>query len=434
MSSPEPTQPSNAFDDLLDGDPSHTEAFRSITDEAQASREEARESVKRAASHVRTRGEHAARAAHEKAHAIGASVRRHAPSISARVRRELAKPIRWRVVGPILVGSTALAGTVLAALLAWNAHHFSKLDERGTTVPATTPSTVAQSGSLSATAALSVAAPSTASPAPPDATSQSALAAPGATATISVPEAAPAAPEAASVSPVLPRAPSEPSIANCTAAVPLLNGLFASAAHARTPEEIAWAAFGYRCAQNGALTYGKAGYAPKETERKPESAHRPDGKAAGSELVRPSVRTDKPGSRGGSAAVPVSAAAQPLTPKATVVPAAPTSLPGICALRGSATTTEGDAMANVPVQITGLDGSRFEQRISTDEVGRFTANVLAGARVRVVLRARGYLDDVRESLNCSPVALTGKKSNPFSSLFDAARRADRSIQGATGHR
>jgi hypothetical protein len=103
-------------------------------------------------------------------------------------------------------------------------------------------------------------------------------------------------------------------------------------------------------------------------------------------------------------------------------------------LRGSATTSDGGAMANVPVQIIGLNGSRFEQRINTGGEGRFAANVPAGARVRVVLRARGYLDDVRETLNCAPVALTGRKSNPLSSLFDAARRADRSIQGATGHR
>lgn len=422
MSIPEPNKTPSAFDDLLDGEPSSPNAFRDIADEAKANREAAQASVKRAASHARARAEHAARVAHEKAHAVGISVRRHAPSVIECVRNELAKPIRWRVVGPIMVGSTILAGAVLAVLLAWNAHRIAMLDEQSATAGA---------------ASLPAAAPTTSDPAP----TAPLVTTPPSTPTVSVVAATPVAaepthdvPVVAPVFPSLPPAPSEPSLANCTAAVPLLNGLFASASTARTPEEIVWAAFGYRCAQNGALTYGKAGYAPKETEKKTDGARRPLATANDNEPVRPSVRADKTTSRGRSTPAPAVAAVKPPTPTATALPAAPTSPPGMCALRGSASTTEGGALANVPVQITGLDSSRFEQRISTDGEGHFIANVPTGTRLRVVLRARGYLDDVRETLNCAPVALTGKKSNPFSSLFDAARRADRSIQGATGRR
>lgn len=430
MNKPDTTTTSNAFDDLLDGDPSSPEAFRSVTDEAQANREAARESVKRVASHVRARGEQAARTAHEKAHDIGVSIRRHAPSVATRARPELAKPIRWRVVGPILAGSTLLSGAVLTVLLAWNAHRYATLDEQGVIATASPAAATTPSVSRPATVALPDAVSPTAVPAPAPAPSLSAVAAPVATATTTASEAAPAAPEAAPISPALPPAPNDPSIANCTAAIPLLNGLFASTAHARTPEEIAWAAFGYRCAQSGALTYGNAGYAPKESEKK-EIVRAPEGKATASTPARPPVRSERAKPRSGRAPARAVAATQPVPPSVSVVPASPS---GTCALRGSAVSAEGDAIANAPVQITGLDGSRFEQRISTDGVGQFTVNVPAGARMRVVLRARGYLDDVRETMNCTPVALTGKKSNPFSSLFDAARRADRSIQGATGHR
>jgi hypothetical protein len=91
-------------------------------------------------------------------------------------------------------------------------------------------------------------------------------------------------------------------------------------------------------------------------------------------------------------------------------------------------------MPDAPIEISGLDGSRFRQKINADAEGRFSVSVPFGARVRVMLRARGYRDDVRETLGCAAIALTGTKSNPLSSLFDAARRADRSIKGATGGR
>lgn len=433
MNTPEPNRAPSAFDDLLDGDPPSPDAFRGITDEAKANREAVQASVNRAVSHARAQGKHVARAAHEAAHAIGASVHRHAPSVVGYIGQELAKPIRWRVVGPIMVGPTILGGVVLAVLLAWNAHRFATLDERSATagaapLPAATPSAVE-----SAPATPPSGARAATSSTPSAASKPLAVSVPVVAATPVSAEPVPAAPKAAPVSPSLPPAPSEPSTTTCTAAVPLLNGLFASDSPARTPEEIAWAAFGYRCAQSGALTYGKAGYAPKETE-KTENAHRPDTPAAGREPVRTSVRADKLGSRGPSVTAPIAAAVQPPTPKTKAMPTSPTSPPGMCALRGTVSTTDGDAMANVPVQITALDGSRFEQRISTDGEGRFSANIPTGARVRVVLRARGYLDDVRESTNCASVTLTGKKSNPLSSIFDAARRADRSIQDATGRR
>jgi hypothetical protein len=200
--------------------------------------------------------------------------------------------------------------------------------------------------------------------------------------------------------------------------------LFASSAHARTADEIAWAAFGYRCVQNGALSYSPSGYAPAAPRVKDGGA-RTDARAG-------AARTPK------LAAKPKSSVAATTAPRSTASSPLPTPAPanalGACVLRVTATTTEGSVMPNVPVYITGAGGSRFEQRVNTDGEGRLTANVPTNARVRVILRARGYLDDVHESMNCAPVALTGKKSNPLSSMFDAARRADRSIQDAIGRR
>lgn len=422
----------NAFDDLLDGEGSGTDTLRSVTENTHAEREAARDSVKRAAAHMRQSGGHAARAAHEKAHAIRASVRRHAPSAMERVRAELAKAIRWRVVGPIMVGSVVLGGAVLATLLAWNAHRFSKLDEQGVTAPVSVPFVPAPQ-IAPATAAprevpLTFAAGSTGMSVPsPIVTAQPTL-----VAAPSEPARDPDSVKSDSTTPALPPAPSEPTISACVAAVPLLNGLFASAKHAKTPDEIAWAVFGYRCAQNGALTYSHAGYSAPQAPKKAEGSHAEG--AASNIPARASVRATKatssdPATRGSSVA------AAPLPPSRTpAVPVVPTAAPGTCALHGSATTVDGVPMSSAPIQISGLDGSLAEQRVSTDATGQFSVSVPSGTRVRVVLRARGYLDDVRETLNCAPVALTGKKSNPFSSLFDAARRADRSIQSATGRR
>jgi len=422
----------DAFDDLLDGGTPTTDVLRAATEHAHVDREAARESVKRAAAHVRERGEHAARAAHEKAHAIGASVRRHAPTVATRIRHELATPIRWRVIAPFMAGSMVFAGAVLAALLAWNAHRFPKPNEPDappvksvTVVPA--PAVVSPGATAPA-----VAVASGVVPAPTPAMLPGDNPAPVAVATPPTPAPSLALVETSPSSPALPPAPTEPTVQNCTAAVPLLNGLFASAAHARTPEEIEWAAFGYRCAQSGALTYSKAGYAPRAMELPSEKPRSVEGKPASSEALRAPGRAPKP--LGRAAHAPAVASVSQAPAPVSAIPISPASAPGTCVLRGTASTTEGVPMPNAPVQIAGLDGSHFEQRVSADAAGRFTASVPSGTRVRTVLRARGYLDDVRETLNCAPVVLTGKKSNPLSSIFDAARRADRSIKSSTGGR
>ncbi len=420
----------DAFDDLLDGDTPSPDALRKVAESAQADREAARDSVRRAAAHVRERGEHAARTAHEKAHAIGASVRRRAPSVAARVRQELAVPIRWRVVGPILAGSTVVAGAVLAALLAWNGHRYSMSEEQKTMVVKAVPEAPAPSVAATEVAAASVAPTAVATPTPTPATAaiptQSAGASPS----------APAAPnvdvDLTSSLPALPPAPIEATVQNCTAAVPLLNGLFASTGQVRTPEQIAWAGFGYRCAQSGALTYGNAGYAPRPSQKARDEPRPMEGKAGSAESKRTPARTPKPPGRASKSQAPaVASVPQGATP---ALAAAPASAPGTCVLRGTASTTEGAAMPDAPIEISGLDGSRYRQKINADAEGRFSVSVPSGARVRVMLRARGYRDDVRETLGCAAIALTGTKSNPLSSLFDAARRADRSIKGATGGR
>lgn len=410
----------DAFDDLLDGDTPTPGALRKVAESAQADREAARDSVRRAAAHVRQRGAHAARTAHEKAHAIGASVRRRAPSVAARVRQELAVPIRWRVIGPILGGSAVVAGAVLAALLAWDGHRYSMPEEPKAMVVKAVPGAPAPSG-----AATEVAAP-TATPSTAAIPTQSASASPSAPAT----SHGDVEPETSL--PALPPAPTEATVQNCTAAVPLLNGLFASTGQARTPEQIAWAGFGYRCAQSGALTYSNAGYAARSSQKARDEPRPTEGKAGSAESERTPARTPKPPGRAAtSQARAVASVPQGATP---ALAAAPASAPGTCVLRGTASTTEGAAMPGAPIEISGLDGSRFRQKINADAEGRFSVSVPSGARVRVMLRARGYRDDVRETLGCAAIALTGTKSNPLSSIFDAARRADRSIKGATGGR
>ena len=411
-----------AFDDLLDDDAPTAEAIHDIADDARTEREAAREGVRRVAAHVRDRGVQAGRLAHEKAHALGASVRRHAPSVAGRLRaavaREIATPIRWCVVAPILLGSVAASGGVLAALLAWNTHRFALLEAQGASTeqrsaPAAAESTVSKVPDVVAPKAPPVAstpaAPNTITPSPT---------------VVTPPVAAQSEPVIATpVAPTLPPVPGEPSRESCGAAVPLLNGLFAGA-HARTPDEIAWAAFGYRCVQNGALSYSTSGYAPAAPHIK-EGGARTDPRVGAARTPKPAA---KPKTSVAATTAPPSTASAPL-PAPT-----PANAPAICVLRVSATTAEGSVMPNVPVQIISSGGSGFEQRANTDGEGRLTANIPTGARVRVVLRARGYLDDVRESTNCASVTLTGKKSNPLSSIFDAARRADRSIQDATGRR
>lgn len=426
MSNTKPNAGSDAFDDLLDGGTPTTDALRTATEQAHAVREAARESVKRAAAHMRERSEHATRSAHERAHAIGASVRRHAPTVANRIRHELATPIRWRIVGPIMAGSTVLAGGILAGLLAWSAHRFPKLDEpdapAAPAVVSPAPAPAALDGAPSVVPMPAPAAPPADKPGPSVA------------ATPPIPAPPPASVESSPATPALPPAPTEPTVQNCAAAVPLLNGLFASANRARTPDEIAWAAFGYRCAQSGALTYSNAGYALKSAELKPEKPRLVEAKPPAGEPMRTPARATKAPARDANAHAPVVATIPQAPAPTTAMPVTPTPAPETCVLRGTASTTEGAPMPNAPVEITGLDGSHFRQQVSADAAGRFTVSVPSGARVRAVLRARGYLDDVRETLNCAPIVLTGKKSNPFSSIFDAARRADRSIKGATGGR
>jgi hypothetical protein len=412
-----------AFDNLLDDDAPTAEAIRDIEEGARTEREAAREGVRRVAAHVRDRGLQAGRLAHEKAHALGTSVRRHAPSVAERLRaavaREIATPIRWRVVAPILLGSVAASGGVLAALLAWNTHRFAVLEAQGAATEQHSASPAAESVATKVPEVASETPVATSTPTAPNTITASPTVA-------TPPVAAQAEPVTATpVAPTLPQVPREPSRESCAAAVPLLNGLFASGAHARTPDEIAWAAFGYRCVQNGALSYSPSGYAPAAPRAKDGGA-RTDARV-GATTPTPK-RTAKPKTSVAATTTPPPIALAPLpTP-------APANALGVCVLRVTATTTGGSVMPNVPVHITGVDGSRFEQLANTDGEGRLAANVPTGARVRVVLRARGYLDDVRESKNCAPVALTGKKSNPLSSIFDAARRADRSIQAATGYR
>jgi hypothetical protein len=423
MTDSKSTKAHGAFDNLLDDDAPTAEAIHDIADNARAEREAAREGVRLVAAHLRDRGEQAARLAHEKAHALGTSVRRHTPSVAGRLRaavaRQIATPIRWRVVAPILLGSVAASAGVLAALLAWNTHRFAVLETQGVAPEQHSAPPAAESvatkvpdvASETPVAAPTPNAPNTITPSP----------------TVAVPPvAAQSEPAIATpITPTLPPVPGEPSRESCAAAVPLLNGLFASGAHARTPDEIAWAAFGYRCVQNGALSYSPSGYAPAAPRAK-------DGGARTDARVSATTHTPKP------TAKPKTSVAATTTPPPIASAPLPTPAPanalGACVLRVTATTTEGSVMPNVPVYITGVGGSRFEQRVNTDGEGRLTANVPTNARVRVILRARGYLDDVRESMNCAPVALTGKKSNPLSSIFDAARRADRSIQDATGRR
>jgi hypothetical protein len=73
-------QTRNAFDDLLEGDePTASPKPGLIADGARADLATVRDDTKRAAAHVRERGQQAARQAHERAHAIGASVRRELP-------------------------------------------------------------------------------------------------------------------------------------------------------------------------------------------------------------------------------------------------------------------------------------------------------------------------------------------------------------------
>lgn len=410
----------DAFDDLLDGDTPTPDALRKVAESAQADREAARDSVRRAAAHVRQRGEHAARTAHEKAHAIGASVRRRAPSVAARVRRELAVPIRWRVIGPILGGSAVVAGAVLAALFAWNGHRYAMPEEQKTRAVKTVSEAPAPS-----VAATEVAAP-TATPSTAAIPTQSAGASPSAPAASNVDV------ERKTSLAALPPAPTEATVQNCTAAVPLLNGLFAATGQARTPEQIAWAGFGYRCAQSGALTYSNAGYAPRPSQQARDEPRPMEGKAGSAESERTPARTPKPPGRAATSQAPAVASVPQGATHALAT--APASAPGTCVLRGTASTTEGAAMPGAPIEISGLDGSRFRQKINADAEGRFSVSVPSGARVRAMLRARGYRDDVRETLGCAAIALTGTKSNPLSSLFDAARRADRSIKGATGGR
>jgi hypothetical protein len=305
-------------------------------------------------------------------------------------------------------------------LLAWNTHRFAVLEAQGA---ATEQHSAPPAAESVASKVPDVVVPK----APPVASTSTAPNTITPTPTVATPPvAAQSEPVIGTpVAPTLPPAPGEPSRERCAAAVPLLNGLFASGAHARTPDEIAWAAFGYRCVQNGALSYSPSGYAPAAPRAK-------DGGARTDARVGATTRTPKP------TAKPKTSVAATTTPPPIASAPLPTPAPanalGACVLRVTATTTEGSVMPNVPVHITGVDGSRFEQRANTDGEGRLAANIPNGARVRVVLRARGYLDDVRESTNCAPVALTGKKSNPLSSIFDAARRADRSIQDATGRR
>jgi hypothetical protein len=192
----------------------------------------------------------------------------------------------------------------------------------------------------------------------------------------------------------------------------------------RTAEEQAWLRFGYDCLGHGQLAAGRDGFALPEAVRqrgvdKPSAGDSATGVSRPKKVItRASEQTPK--------SVGTSAQAALVVPIAPVVPPASST----CTLRGTAMNSEGRPITNAPIEITGI-GEMFASTAMADAAGRFAVDgVPMAGRIRVVLRARGYLDDVRETVGCSvPVALVGKKSNPLGSLFDAARRADRSMQG-----
>ena len=421
MSNRKPDSDGDAFFHLLEGD--NNDSLRDVADDVRAERDATRDNVRRAASHARQGGEHAARWTHEKAQAIGASVRQRAPVVAGYMRQKLAVPIRWRVIIPIMLCAAILAIAFLLTPLLLSSWHASKGDEQIAALQSPEKGTPV----VSAPASVVVGPPASPTPEATGGTNDLAPpvpAAPPVLAESSTPQASPV-PE----SPALPPTPANATVESCSVAVPLLNGLLGSATRAKTKDEIAWAAFGYLCAQSGALAYSNDGYAVKAEDKKEAEAGKskptPASGAAATPATLPS-KSVKPSVK------PRATVATTVPAPRTPAPAQPVPVPATCVLRGTVMTVDHTAIADAPVEISWDEGAKIKQRVKTDTSGRFSVvDVPSAARVRVMLRARGYRDDVRESVNCGPVALVAEKSNPLSSLFDAARRVDRSIQKAT---
>lgn len=440
----DPKQSQSAFDDLLDGDEASTSPKSGlIADGARADLATVRDDAKRAAAHVRERGQQAARQAHERAHAIGASVRRELPGRVANVRAAVAlqmKTIRWRAVAkPLLIGSAVILAALAGALYlnAKRIHDLEAQDAQG--APAATATASAPTNTTNAHGLVAT---------------QYSAASPVAATVATVPSVSPAAPAAVPVTPIapvaqtavpvassLPPVPSEANAGTCALALPTLNTLYALT-RARSPMEETWIRFGYDCLGRGALTAAGSGFslpaspvASKPSVVAPIENHEESRRATATDEPRQARASTTPRVKKPAPTAPPHPVAE--VPHAVAASPAliPPTQPGTCILRGVATTKDGAPMADAPVSLVGIGGARFETTARTDSAGRFAAEgIPSSVRVRATLRAHGYLDDVREITNCAPIALTGKKSNPLSSLFDAARRADRSIQGATGHR
>ena len=440
----DPKQSHNAFDDLLDGDEASTPPKPGlIADGARADLATVRDDTKRAAAHVRERGQQAARQAHERAHAIGASVRRELPGGVAHVRAAVAgqmRAIRWRAVAkPLLIGSAVILVAFAGALYlnAKRIHDLEAQDAQGAPAAiatASAPTKTTNAHGLVATQ-YRAASPVTATVATVPSVS------PAAPAAVPVAPIAPVAQTAVPVASSLPPVPSEANAGTCALALPTLNTLYALV-RARSPMEETWIRFGYDCLGRGALIAAGSGFAlPPTPVASRLSVVAP---IENHEELRRATTTDEPRQARESTTPRVKKQAPVAAPRAVAevphaVPVSPAPLPqtqpGTCVLRGVVTTTEGAPMPDAPVSLVGIGGARFETIARTDAAGRFAAEgIPSSVRVRATLRAHGYLDDVRETTNCAPIGLTGKKSNPLSSLFDAARRADRSIKGATGQR
>lgn len=102
-----------------------------------------------------------------------------------------------------------------------------------------------------------------------------------------------------------------------------------------------------------------------------------------------------------------------------------------CTLRGSVADAKGAALAAARVSIVGLGRSSLTRNVETDSAGGFATELPRGSRVRVSVRARGHREAIVETESCSALpTLLLKRGNPLTSLFDAARRADRKIGDA----
>jgi hypothetical protein len=374
-----------------------------IADGARTDLAEVAADARRAAAHMRERGSHAMRSARERAATMGPAVRGQ-----ARAALGATRSIAWGKVGAV---GLAVVAIVIGGV-ALQKYGFLKND--GASVANATVEQNSEPSVRAVSAAPSAAVPQTKADPP--------------IATDSVPSTpvANAVPAVAAPTPVLAPVPGEANAGTCALALPTLNDLYALK-RPRTTEEQAWLRFGYDCLGRAQLAAGVGGFELPERvkERGGEKTSANTTAAAG---VAAPMKTRAHAPEKTMKPVGVAATVPAVVPTAPVVPVPPST----CTLRGTARTGDGRVIAGAPIEITGI-GAPFVSAATTDASGLFAIDgIPVGARVRVVLRARGYLDDVRETIGCSvPVALVGKKSNPLGSLFDAARRADRSIQGAT---